>query len=123
MNNGCSALTHSGSQVVDSLAVTSCIQESRPAVIGMLPPVRLYTMTFLIFSHSPSASASSTITLRGKDLPPRNCSSAVITAHAPTSTIRSCKDLAENPPNTTEWIAPIRAQACIATIPSIDIDI
>ena len=30
-------------------------------------------------------------------------------------------DWAEKPPNTTEWIAPMRAQACIATTPSIDI--
>jgi hypothetical protein len=29
--------------------------------------------------------------------------------------------LAEKPPNTTEWCAPMRAQACIATTPSIDI--
>jgi hypothetical protein len=29
--------------------------------------------------------------------------------------------LAEKPPNTTECVAPMRAQACIATTPSIDI--
>ena len=88
----------------------------------MLPPVRLYTMTFLTFSQSPKASASSTMTFNGKALPPRICSSAVITAIAPTSTMRSCNDFAEKPPKTTEWVAPIRAQACIATTPSIDID-
>jgi hypothetical protein len=54
-------------------------------------------------------------------LPPRICSSAQITSEAPTSMIRSCTDLAENPPNTTEWITPSRAQACIATTASIDI--
>jgi hypothetical protein len=29
--------------------------------------------------------------------------------------------LAEKPPNTTEWMAPMRAQACMATTPSTDI--
>ena len=33
----------------------------------------------------------------------------------------AARDLAEKPPNTTEWIAPMRAQACMATTPSIDI--
>ncbi len=37
--------------------------------------------------------------------------------------MRSCSDLAENPPNTTEWVAPMRAQACIAAMPSTDIGI
>jgi hypothetical protein len=45
----------------------------------------------------------------------------VISATAPTSTSRSFSDLAEKPPNTTECVAPMRAQACIATTPSIDI--
>ncbi|OKA43649.1 hypothetical protein BH759_17210 [Ralstonia solanacearum] len=61
--------------------------------------------------------------LSGNALPPRICSSAVMTAMAPTSTIRSCSDLAENPPNTTECVAPMRAQACMATTPSTDIGI
>ncbi|MCY1352153.1 hypothetical protein D9M69_384390 [compost metagenome] len=57
----------------------------------------------------------------GSALPPRICSSAVISATAPTSTSRSCSDLAEKPPNTTECVAPRRAQACIAATPSTDI--
>jgi hypothetical protein len=31
------------------------------------------------------------------------------------SSIRVASSLAANPPNTTEWMAPIRAQASIAT--------
>jgi hypothetical protein len=54
-------------------------------------------------------------------LPPRICSSAVITATAPASMMRSRSSCAEKPPNTTECVAPMRAQACIATTPSIDI--
>src|SRR5690349_15918550 len=59
--------------------------------------------------------------LSGSGLPPRICSSAVMTATAPASTMRSCNDFAEKPPNTTECVAPIRAHACIAVMPSIDI--
>lgn len=36
------------------------------------------------------------------------------------STMRSFSDLAEKPPKTTEWIAPIRLQACMATMASTD---
>ena len=67
------------------------------------------------------ASASSTIALIGSALPPRTCSSAVMTAVAPASMIRSCTDLAEKPPKTTECVAPMRAQACMAATPSTDI--
>jgi len=66
-------------------------------------------------------SASSTMDFSGKALPPRICSSAVMTSTAPVSTMRSRRLCAEKPPNTTEWVAPTRAQACIATTPSIDI--
>ena len=33
---------------------------------------------------------------------------------APASSMRSLRDLAEKPPNTTECTAPMRAQACMA---------
>ena len=74
-----------------------------------------------MLSQPPIASASSTIVFSGSGLPPRSCSSAVMTATAPASMIRSCSDFAENPPNTTECVAPMRAHACIATTPSTDI--
>jgi hypothetical protein len=72
-------------------------------------------------SQPPIASASSTTGFSGISRPPRNCPSAVITATAPASTMRSCTLLAEKPPNTTEWVAPMRAHACIATTAWIDI--
>ena len=78
-------------------------------------------MMFFSVVQPPMPIASSTIAFRARCLPPRTCSSAVTTATAPASMIRSCSDLAEKPPNTTEWVAPIRAQACIATTPSTDI--
>ena len=121
MNSGCSASTHSGSHASAAPATTSCIHTSRPACIATALPVRRYTTTCLTRSQPPIAIASSTIALIGMALPPRICSSAVITSVAPTSTIRSCSDFAEKPPNTTECGAPMRAQACIATTPSIDI--
>jgi hypothetical protein len=71
--------------------------------------------------HVRPVSASSTIAFSGSALPPRSCSSAVITMTAPVSAMRSRRLCAEKPPNTTEWIAPIRAHASIATTPSIDI--
>jgi hypothetical protein len=64
------------------------------------------------------ASASSTMDFSGSSLPPRIWKLAVITATAPASMMRSCSDLAEKPPNTTLWVAPMRAQACMATTPS-----
>jgi hypothetical protein len=78
-------------------------------------------MTLRIASHPPMASASSTTGFSAISLPPRNCPSAVITATAPASMMRSCTLLAEKPPNTTECVAPMRAQACIATTAWIDI--
>ena len=71
-------------------------------------------------SQPPMASASSAMRLSGSVLPPRTCSSAVISRRAPMSTMRSFSDLAEKPPKTTEWIAPIRLQACMATMASTD---
>ena len=72
-------------------------------------------------SQPPIASASSTTGFSGISRPPRNCPSAVITATAPASTIRSWMLFAEKPPNTTEWVAPMRAHACIATTAWMDI--
>ena len=46
--------------------------------------------------------------------PPRGAWSAVITSLAPQSLIRSASASGLKPAKTTEWIAPIRAQASIA---------
>ena len=43
-----------------------------------------------------------------------------MTSTAPVSAMRSRRLCAEKPPKTTEWVAPMRAQACIATMPSTD---
>ena len=59
--------------------------------------------------------ASSTLAFSGIFLPPRTPSSAVITTRDPQSSIRPFSASGEKPPNTTEWTAPIRAHASIAT--------
>ena len=43
---------------------------------------------------------------------------AVSTTLGSASSMRVASSLAAKPPNTTEWIAPMRAQASIATIAS-----
>jgi hypothetical protein len=67
------------------------------------------------------ANASSTIGFSWISRPPRNWPSALMTATAPASMIRSCRLFAEKPPNTTECVAPMRAQPSIATMTWIDI--
>ena len=66
----------------------------------------------------PIDSALSAAAFSSTTWPPRQPPSAVISARAPASSMRSFSDSAEKPPNTTEWIAPMRAQACIATTAS-----
>ena len=78
-------------------------------------------MTPSIDWQPPIASASSTAGFSAISLPPRYWPSDVMTRRAPASMMRSLMLLAEKPPKTTEWIAPIRAQACIATTASTDI--
>jgi hypothetical protein len=58
--------------------------------------------------------ASSAFALSGTTEPRRHPPSAVISTLAAASLLRSESDSGLNPPNTTEWIAPIRVQASIA---------
>jgi len=67
------------------------------------------------------ASASSAICFKWMCLPDRSDTLAVTSALQSESLIRSRKESALNPPNTTEWIAPIRAQASVATASSTTI--
>ena len=61
---------------------------------------------------------SSTCCLIGAVLPLRRAPSTVMSALASENSIRSLTDSAEKPPKTTLWIAPMRAQASIATTTS-----
>jgi hypothetical protein len=63
---------------------------------------------------APPASASSTAGLSALGAPRRKPPSAVMTSLASASSIRERSASAEKPPNTTEWGAPMRAQASMA---------
>ncbi len=80
-------------------------------LIGL--PVRLSTMTRCTLAQ-PELSALSAAALSSIACPPRQPPSAVITSRASVSSMRSLSAGAEKPPNTTEWIAPMRLQACMA---------
>ncbi len=109
MKSGSSAAIHSTGQVERCFAVSSSSQRSRPARIGTSLSVRRTTKTFST-SDSPST-AWSTVALSGMRLPPRSPSLAVSTTLQPASRMRSRSDSAEKPAKTTEWTAPMRAQA------------
>jgi hypothetical protein len=91
----------------------SSYQTSRPSVKAMSAPVRLTTTTFSTLGQL--FSASSALALSGTMRPPRTPSSAVIMMFESQSLMRPASESGEKPPNTTEWIAPIRAQASMAT--------
>jgi hypothetical protein len=75
-------------------------------------PVWRTTSTFS--SPLPFFSASSVFFLRGIGRPPRTPSSAVMMNFDSQSTMRPARLSGEKPPNTTEWTAPMRAQASMA---------
>jgi hypothetical protein len=81
--------------------------------MATLLPVWRTTITVLTWptlSQAASALALSAI-LR----PPRMPSSAVMTTSDLQSSMRPASESGEKPPNTTEWMAPMRAQASMAT--------
>ena len=61
-----------------------------------------------------SATAVSAVSLSGTTWPRRHAPSPVMSTLASASLMRSRSESAENPPNTTECTAPIRAQASSA---------
>jgi len=83
-------------------------------LIGL--PQRFTTMTDCTLGV-PSR-ALSTFALSSMTLPRRQPPSAVMTSLALQSLMRSLSDSGLNPPNTTVWMAPTRAQASIATTAS-----
>ena len=112
MNRGSSEFIGSGSHKEDTFFTRSSYQWSLSSFQFILLPVLLTTIVFLTSGHW--FNALSTFDLRGTTFPPRIPSSAVITISQSASRILSFKDSGENPPKTTEWIAPILVQASIA---------
>ncbi|MOA41760.1 hypothetical protein D3C78_1637560 [compost metagenome] len=76
------------------------------------------TTTLLMLFTFGFFSASSTFFFNGMLRPARMPSSAVITSFELESTMRPATASGENPPKITEWIAPMRAQASMATAAS-----
>ena len=112
MNSGSSACMCSTGHSVVTIAAASWYQKSRDGFISTGVPVRLTTTT----QSTPPllAIAASTLAFSGTFLPPRRPSSAVITTLDWQSVMRWARLSGEKPANTTEWMAPIRAQASIA---------
>ena len=78
----------------------------------MSAPVRRTTSTFS--SPLQCFNASSVFFLSGIGRPPRTPSSAVMMNLESQSLMRPERLSGEKPPNTTEWTAPMRAQARMA---------
>ena len=79
---------------------------------GVSSPVRRTTSTCSTWSSPATASSAAAFTATA--VPRRNCPSLVMSSFAPVSATRKRSASAENPPNTSEWIAPSRAIASVA---------
>ena len=118
MNSGSSAFIGLAWCVAGWLSTTASYQRSRGICMGTPPPVWRTTSTVSTVLVPGLRRASSTLALSGMVLPPRRPSSAVITSLLAQSAMRLAMESGEKPPNTTEWMAPMRAQASMATAAS-----
>ena len=116
MNSGCSASSSSAGHSSSAASSSSWYQWSRPSCISQSSPVDCTTM--IDSSESRSAISSSTSGLTALVLPLRRAPSAQISALASETSIRSLTEPGEKPPKTTLCIAPMRAQAIMATATS-----
>src|SRR5262245_55148363 len=95
-NNGCSALSHTGSQTGLCPSMTSCHHRSWPSFLVTTWPVR-FSATILPMLLQRCESALSAVSLRSMFLPAQQPPSAVTRTVAPASSMRSLSDMAENP--------------------------
>ena len=116
MNIGSSALRGSAGQSADAFSTRSWYQTSRPSFQPTSAPVRRTTTHLSI--EGQESSAASVLAFNGTLRPPRSPSSAVMMMLESQSWTRPASASGEKPPNTMEWIAPIRTQASIATAAS-----
>ena len=128
MNSGSSAFIFSGAQSAFTCSISWWTQKSRPSVHwsvlrrsaqsscnSVIPWLRSKTRTFFTLLHCFVFNAWSSLFFNGEPFPPRTPKSLVITTVESQSAIRSATLFALKPPKTTEWTAPIRAQASKAT--------
>src|SRR5690606_3435787 len=116
INKGSSASIISGSQSLDAASNKGCNHSSLPSSICISSLVLLVTKTHSILSQC--SKASSAIPLMSIDFFPLYEPSEVISSLQLESLILIESAVDENHPNTTECIAPILAQAKIATVNS-----
>ena len=112
MKRGSSESIGSGLQLVSASCAKSSYHKSLFSFHEISSPVLL--ITNVVLTPGQAFRASSTLAFNGTFFPPRTPSSAVITIEQSASRILSLRDSGEKPPNTTECIAPILAQASIA---------
>ena len=106
----------SAGQSGEASCINSWYQWSRPAFMwiwGSWAMSRRRTTTTFSMDSVPD-NALSAVSFNGTTRPRRYPPSAVIRSLASASMIRSRRLSALNPPNTTEWIAPIRVHANMA---------
>ena len=115
MNSGSSASISSQGQLVvmSGAAISSWHHLSRPST-QFRPSRPVWRTTMQVLTAGQEFIASSAAALRGTLLPPRSPPSAVIMMVPEQSRMRSRRASAEKPPNTTLWMAPMRAQASMA---------
>src|SRR5690554_1009381 len=109
MYNGSSASIISGSHSLLAWSKSGCSHLSRFSFIDISELVRFATKTVETFGQD--SKASSTMPFRSIVLFPLKEPSLVMTSLQSESLIREERAVAEKPANTTEWMAPIRAQA------------
>ena len=108
------ASSHSqGTSVRCSRSASVAQSWSRPATlsIGASPRSISSTAAGLCFDRRMPSSSSG---LYGTTLPPREPASALTITLGSASSMREASDTEAKPPNTTEWMAPMRAQASMA---------
>ena len=113
MKSGASASIGSAAHSASAASIASWNHTSRPSCISQSASV--WRTTKIVSRWPRSAITSSTCCLIGAVLPLRRAPSTVTSAFASENSMRSRTDSAEKPPKTTLWIAPMRAQASIAT--------
>jgi hypothetical protein len=112
MYRGCSLSRGSAGHVAAEEATSSCHHTSRPGLMGTSLPARRSTTTFS--TDGQLSRAWSANCLRGTTWPRRHAPSWVMRTLAWASWIRPARASALNPPKTTLWTAPMRAQASMA---------
>mmetsp|Transcript_2512 Transcript_2512/g.9867 ORF Transcript_2512/g.9867 Transcript_2512/m.9867 type:complete len:212 (+) Transcript_2512:1203-1838(+) len=128
MNRGASESIHSQSHSAETASISSCHHVSRPSTIGHSPCNRRNTTTLCTHSAEPSpeallpsSSVLSTCVLSSTGFAPRITASHVTITLLCASARRPRIASGENPPNTTECTAPMRAHARQATASSTTI--